>query len=327
MKKYMYIILCGMIVGCFILYFLVNQCIISNNFAKAKEVIKIEYAKDNLSIENKESNHIVLNDIARNSLNSLNKLKAMRNDGENNLNESKEKVEIEVNKEVKEKEDVEDQQNKEKKHETLIKKVIVIDPGHASRTSLEKEPNAPGSNIMKVKESGGAQGAVTHTPEYVINMHVAIKLKNELEKLGYVVIMTKDKNEIMLGNIQRAVIGNKANADLVIRIHADSSGSSSVKGTSMLVPANTKYTKPIYEQSKKYGQVILNALVNNVGMKNRGIVERNDLTGFNWSNVPIVLIEMGFLSNPEEDRLLCTEHYQNKITKGVVEGVNKIFNH
>jgi len=305
-----------MIFGCFLVCFLVNKYV--TNDSLTKEVIKIEHVKNDVYIANKDNNDIMLNDIVRNSPNSLNNSKVIRNDVKNNIDATEKKLETQISKEIKE---------EEKDKETIRNKVIVIDPGHASRTSSEKEPNAPGSNIMKVKETGGAQGAVTNTPEYVINMQVAFKLKKELQKIGYTVIMTKDKNEIMLGNIKRAEIGNKANADLVIRIHADSSESSSAKGASMLIPANTKYTESIYEQSKKYGQVILKTMINNVGMKNRGIVQRDDLTGFNWSNVPVVLIEMGFLSNPEEDRLLCADRYQNEITKGLVAGINKIFNH
>ncbi|MBZ9689175.1 N-acetylmuramoyl-L-alanine amidase [Clostridium estertheticum] len=201
--------------------------------------------------------------------------------------------------------------------------VIVIDPGHASRTSLEKEQQAPGSNIMKIKEPGGAQGINTKTPEYVVNMAVAVRLKSLLEGKGYKVIMTKTDNKQMLGNIARAQVGNKAKADLVIRIHADSNNDSSVKGASMLVPADSKNTNAIYKTSKKYGEIVFNNLIHSIGMKNRGVVERNDLTGFNWSVVPVILVEMGFQSNVEEDKLLVTENYQNKLAKALSEGIDK----
>ncbi|MBZ9636876.1 N-acetylmuramoyl-L-alanine amidase [Clostridium sp. FP1] len=201
--------------------------------------------------------------------------------------------------------------------------VIVIDPGHASVTSMEKEQQAPGSNIMKIKEPGGAEGINTKTPEYLVNMGVAVKLKNLLEKKGYNIIMTKTENKQMLGNIARAKIGNTAKADLVIRIHADSNDNSAVKGASMLVPADSKSTKAIYKTSKRYGEIVLNNLIHGVGIKNRGVVERNDLTGFNWSVVPVILVEMGFQSNVEEDKLLSTENYQNKLSKALSEGIDK----
>ena len=201
--------------------------------------------------------------------------------------------------------------------------VIVIDPGHASVTSSEKEPQAPGSTIMKIKEPGGAQGINTKTPEYVVNMKVAVRLRGLLEEKGYTVIMTKTEDKQMLGNIARAEVGNKAKADLVIRIHADSSDNSSVKGASMLVPADNENTDPIYKISKKYGEIVLNNLINDIGMKNRGVVERNDITGFNWSKVPVILVEMGFQSNLEEDKLLATGTYQDKLAKALLEGIDK----
>ena len=139
--------------------------------------------------------------------------------------------------------------------------VIVIDPGHASATSMEKEQQAPGSSIMKIKEPGGAQGINTKTPEYVVNMAVAVRLKSLLEEKGYTVIMTKTENKQMLGNIARAKVGNTAKADLVIRIHADSNNNSSVKGASMLVPADSKNTNAIYKTSKRYGQIVFNSLI------------------------------------------------------------------
>lgn len=207
------------------------------------------------------------------------------------------------------------------------KKVIVIDPGHGKELNLEKEQIAPETSEMKIKDGGGAQGQITGIPEYVVNMEVALKLRKALQEKGFTVVLTKENINESLGNIERAQVGNKVNASLVIRIHADSNDNNSVKGASMLVPAPiNKNTKSIYKESSRCGQVILNTLVSQVGMKNRGIVERNDMTGFNWSTVPVVLIEMGFLSNAEEDKLLNTEEYQSKISKALADGIGKALN-
>jgi len=226
--------------------------------------------------------------------------------------ENKEEVKIQVNKKA------------IKKRSDMI---IVIDPGHASGTSPEKEQQAPGSSIMKIKEPGGAQGIKTRTPEYVVNMAVAVRLKGLLKEKGYTVIMTKTENKQMLGNIARAQVGNKVKADLVIRIHADSNKDSSVHGASMLIPSNSKSTKAIYKTSKRYGQIVHSSFINSIGMSNRGIVERNDLTGFNWSVVPVILVEMGFQSNVEEDKKLASENYQIKLAKALSVGIDKaLFN-
>lgn len=201
-------------------------------------------------------------------------------------------------------------------------KTIVIDPGHASKANLNKEATAPGSSVMKIKDGGGATGILTHTPEYAVNMKVALKLKNILEAQGYRVVMTKSENSVSLGNIDRAQVGNSENAALVIRIHADSSTSSSINGASLLVPEKiNSNTKAIGDISLKYGKIILNTLTTGVGMKSNGVVPRSDMTGFNWSKVPVVLVEMGFLSNEKEDKLLSTDSYQNKIADALAKGI------
>ncbi len=75
--------------------------------------------------------------------------------------------------------------------------------------------------------------------------------------------------------------------------------------------------------SKKYGGILLSEMVASANMNNRGVVEREDMTGFNWSKVPVVLVEMGFLLNAEEDKLLNTEEYRIKIVQGLTEGIKK----
>lgn len=201
-------------------------------------------------------------------------------------------------------------------------KVIVVDAGHGGKSTSEKEPVAPGSSEMKAKNVSGATGNWTKTPEHVIALKVSQKLRDSLISKGYTVIMTRNSSAETISNIERAEIGNTNNAALVIRIHADSADSSSAKGASMLVPGEVGYAKDIYKVSQSYGKTIFNTLLNEVGMKSRGIVTRTDLTGFNWSKVPVVLIEMGFLSNEEEDRLLSTDAYQEKIAIGLADGID-----
>lgn len=202
-------------------------------------------------------------------------------------------------------------------------KVVVIDAGHGGKISSEKERVSPDSNVMKPKNVSGATGIKTRTPEHVIALSVSMKLKERLEKEGYTVIMTRTTASQTISNIERAEIGNKNKADLVIRVHADSSTSSSAKGASMLIPGEVGYAKDIYKVSKQYGETIFQTLINDVKMKSRGIVVRKDLTGFNWSKVPVVLIEMGFLSNIEEDKLLSSSDYQNKIAESLAKGIKK----
>ena len=212
-------------------------------------------------------------------------------------------------------------ENKAKEEPIVNKKIVVIDPGHSSNGNKGMEQQSPDSDIMKIKDPGGAEGISTGTPEYVVAMSVSLKLKKLLEQNNITVITTKTQDTESPGNIERAETGNVNNADLAIRIHCDSADAQSARGASMLTPAPIGYAKNISDISKKYGQVILNNLVSTAGMNNRGVVERSDLTGFNWSKVPVVLVEMGFMSNPEEDKLLNDDNYQNKLAQGLCNGI------
>ncbi|MBD5586885.1 N-acetylmuramoyl-L-alanine amidase [Clostridium botulinum] len=230
------------------------------------------------------------------------------------------------NNEEKEHNDILKEKKEDKSKENLKNKIIVIDPGHGSKSNLELERVSPDSEEKKIKDGGGADGVNSKTPEYLIAMDVASKLKETLQKEGYTVIMTKNKHSESLGNIERAEVGNKNNANLVIRIHADSADLEDAKGASILVPSKKGYASGINELSKKYGGILLSEMVASANMNNRGVVEREDMTGFNWSKVPVVLVEMGFLSNAEEDKLLNTEEYKIKIVQGLTEGIKKAIN-
>lgn len=203
-------------------------------------------------------------------------------------------------------------------------KVIVIDPGHGSECDMSYEPLAPGSSKKRVKAPVGAVGSFTKIPEYKVDWDVALKLKKILEDKGFIVVMTKKSIDENPGGIERAEIGNKANARLVVRIHADSFEDKDVSGTSILVPeALSDDRKSLSEESSRCANIILKSLVNKAEVKDRGVVLRDDLTAFNWSNVPTLLIEMGFLSNKNEDMLLNNESYQNKMAQAIADGIEE----
>ena len=202
---------------------------------------------------------------------------------------------------------------------------IVIDPGHSSTGTSGNEPVSPNSSTTKLKDGLGATGSYTNIPEHKTNMSVALLVKKELTSKGYNVILTKQDVAESKSNIERADVGNKNNADLVVRIHADSAENSSISGASMHVSGNNEYTSSFYKISKSYGTTILNTYVDEIGIKNRGVIERNDLTGFNWSKVPVVLIEMGFLSNKEDDNFVSNTANHPKIAKAISDGIDKCF--
>ena len=206
-------------------------------------------------------------------------------------------------------------------------KVIVIDAGHQTRAMSATEPIGPGSSQRKAKVTGGASGCVTHLPEYKLNLQVAKKLQKELVIRGYKVIMVRTKNNVRMSNVQRAKVANKYKADAFIRIHANSAGSSSVKGALTIAPAsNNRYmTKANRKASQKLSKKVLKAMCKTTGAKNRGVMYTNSMTGINWCKVPVTIVEMGFMSNPSEDRKMAKASYQKKIVKGIADGIDNFF--
>lgn len=203
---------------------------------------------------------------------------------------------------------------------------IAIDAGHQQRANSATEPVGPGSKTKKAKVSGGAVGVVTKTPEYKLTLQVAKKLKKELEEKGYQVYMIRTKNNVNISNKQRAERANKSGADIYIRIHADASSSSSVRGASMLYPSKkNSYVKNLSKSSKKLSNCILKSYCKKTGIKSRGLFTRDDLTGTNWSKMPVTLIEMGFLTNSAEDRYMQKAANQKKMAAGIANGVDDYF--
>lgn len=203
-------------------------------------------------------------------------------------------------------------------------KTICIDAGHQGKGNSDKEPNGPGSSTMKAKVTSGATGCVSGTAESKINLQVAQKLQKILSERGYNVIMCRITQDIDISNAQRAMIANNANAAAFVRLHCDSSESSSPSGTMTMAPSNNnRYCSEIADSSQKLAQAILNQTCLSAGSKSRGVTITDTMTGLNWAKVPVTIIEMGFLSNPNEDRLLNDSTYQEKLAIGIANGIDE----
>ena len=206
------------------------------------------------------------------------------------------------------------------------KKKIALDAGHQSRGDSRKEPVGPGSSVRKARVAGGATGVASRVPEYKFTLSVAKRLQKELKKRGYEVYMVRTKNNVNISNKKRAMLANKSGADIYIRIHGDSSGSRGVKGASIFYPsARNPYVSRLSRSSKRLSKKLLNAYCKKTGIKKRGCSGRDDLTGTNWSKIPVTLIECGFLSNPSEDRKLQNKSFQKKMAVGMANGVDAYF--
>ncbi len=214
--------------------------------------------------------------------------------------------------------------NKEEK--PLEGLTICIDAGHGKTTKSanRKEPIAPGSKIMKAATASGTSGVYTKISEESLNLTVSKKLQKALSDKGAKIIMIRETSKCDLTNVERTELWNSSGADLTIRIHGNGASSSKASGVLMMIPGD-KYIKDkeMLEKSTQAGQYILDGVLKHTKAKSQGMVKSTDLTGFNWSKIPVILLEMGFMTNPQEDKLLNTDDYQNKIVLGIVEGVMK----
>jgi len=200
--------------------------------------------------------------------------------------------------------------------------VVVLDPGHDLRANAATEPIGPGSSTRKIKDGGGTRGVVSELAEAQLNLRVALRLQQLLQAAGIRVVMTRTKTMgVSIGNVARARIANEAGAALFLRIHADGSSDPSVRGTHTLYPALRRgWTDDVYVASKRAARIVQAALVRALAFPDRGLQERSDFTGFNWANVPVILVELGFMTNATEDRLLSTKAYQQRAALGLCRG-------
>jgi len=205
------------------------------------------------------------------------------------------------------------------------KYTICIDPGHQLKGDSNTEQIAPDSGSYKIRVSSGTSGVATKKPEYELNLEASLKLKHILESRGYKVLMTRESHDVNISNKERAIFANQNNADMVVRIHADGSNDSGITGACILIPSkDSQYTSSIFDDSSECAKYV-NQNMQNKGFKVNGIFERSDLTGFNWSKVPVVLVEMGFMSNYTEDQNMASPQYQEKMMKCIADGLDLYF--
>jgi len=199
--------------------------------------------------------------------------------------------------------------------------VVCIDPGHQAKANLAGEPIGPGATETKPKVTGGATGTVTGQAEHELVLAVALLVADRLEAAGVRVVMTRTTAAVDISNAQRAALAKQAGAHLFVRVHADGNTNGDTSGISTLYPAGNDWVRPISAQSKTAATTIHRAVIGATKAADRGVIQRSDLSGFNWSEVPAVLVECGFLSNPAEDRLLATGAYRAKLADGLAQGI------
>ena len=205
------------------------------------------------------------------------------------------------------------------------KYIVAIDAGHqgSGQDMTGMEQNAPGSDVMKARIVSGTQGSFSGIAESELNLSVALKLEKELKERGYEVVMTRTEQDVNLSNIDRAEIASEAGAHITVRIHANGSEDSSVSGALTMIPSPVNPSVGyLYEDSYELAQCILEAYCEATGLQNDGVVETDSMTGINWSTMPVTILEMGFMTNQQDDLYMADETNQEIMANAVADGID-----
>lgn len=199
------------------------------------------------------------------------------------------------------------------------KRIIVIDPSHQQLKDVSLEYVAPKSDVKRAKQLASATGVVTAQKEYRLTMTMAKKLKKQLQKKGYKVVLTRTKHDVNISNKQRAKKANEIKADLVISLHAD--GGKSYQRGFYVMTASKKATPAYYKQSKRQATAILKAVAKHEKIYYPGAFEREDVALFNYAKAPALSIQLGFLTNVKDDQKLASDAYLDILVKWIANGV------
>ena len=206
--------------------------------------------------------------------------------------------------------------------------IVGIDPGHQSENidMSATEPNGPGSSTMKAKASTGTSGSFSGLPDYQLNLNVSLLLRDILEQRGYQVVMTRTDNDTAISNKERAELVASKGAEICVRIHANGDDSSGVSGALTMCPSQQNpYVSSLYDSSNRLSRCIIDSYCAATGFQNRGIIYTDSMTGINWSTIPVTIVEMGFMTNQNDDLKMADSSFQQTMAEGIANGVDAYF--
>ena len=204
---------------------------------------------------------------------------------------------------------------------------VCIDAGHQENGRFVTEPIGPGLSGSTSGKGGMAQGSKTNRRESIVCLEAAVLLRDELLRQGANVVMTREDQTTFHTNIERCEIAEAGGAQIMLRLHCNNSSNRSKQGIQVYGPLHSDYAKQVADTDTYFamGQTLLDAMKTRVGLKlvnSTGMVHLNDnYVGNNWAKMMCFLVEMGYLSNVQEEYLLVTPTYQQWLAEGMADGI------
>jgi N-acetylmuramoyl-L-alanine amidase len=211
--------------------------------------------------------------------------------------------------------------NRAKKYNVSVSgndtKLVVVDLNAESTDDTSTQPGNNGRKLVVLDAGHGAKdsGAVGITGKYekTFNLAVVLKTAELLKKEKDIDVVLTRSDDTFLELKDRAAIANNLKADLFISVHANSSASSASSGT------ETYYERAA---SKALANVMHKYLVQATGLSDRG-VRYGNFHVIRETKMPAVLLEVGYLSNKNDEALLFSDAFQNKVAASIVSGIKE----
>lgn len=200
---------------------------------------------------------------------------------------------------------------------------IVLMSG-APPASVINAPDAP-TILLDVGHGGTDRGARAHLPyceEKKLTLLTARLVKQYLDQLGYHVVMTRNTDNFV-SLPRRVELANQAQANIFVSVHFNSSRATEAQGIEVFF-CDAKDDRTRTTASRKLADSVLSRIIRRTSAHSRGVKKGNFFV-IRETSMPAILVEGGFISNPEERALLKSRDYQEKIARGIADGIDQYF--
>lgn len=179
---------------------------------------------------------------------------------------------------------------------------------------------------MKPKMTAAGVGVSTGTFEYTVTREVAEDLEAELERRGYTVILSRTSDNVNISNAKRAQMADSSGAELYLKLETPSVSQPSTSGIlAMITTSGNSRNGGLYENNYELAYDLLKTVCDQTGGTRMGIYETDALASLNYCQIPAVVMNIGFLSNKDDDEKLATADYKEKMASALADGIDLYF--